>query len=158
MRMEWWILLAVWLLNLGMLLTIPKQKIRIALVSFLFIQALTWFAGLAVVEAGLISYPVRLFREENRSSFTFEFFVYPVVSAVFNTHYPYAHSKWIRFLYYCAYCIAMTIPEFFLVKYTDLIIYHHWAWYTTFITLFIAFAITRWFFTWFFKGIEQENE
>ncbi|WP_413309838.1 CBO0543 family protein [Bacillus sp. 1P10SD] len=77
--------------------------------------------GLVVVEYGLLTYPIRLFADVNRSSFTYEFYVYPAVCAIFNVFYPYARSKLIQFLYYCAYCTVLTVPEIFLEKYTELI-------------------------------------
>ncbi|WML58612.1 CBO0543 family protein [Neobacillus sp. PS2-9] len=158
MRLEWWILLAVWILTTGMLFFIPKKKIRLAVTAFLFKQGITWIFGLIVVEYGMLTYPVRLFADVNRSSFTYEFYVYPAVCAMFNVFYPYARSKLIQFLYYCAYCTVLTVPEIFLEKYTDLIHYLNWAWYWTWITLFLTFAATRWFCVWFFKGIEKEMD
>lgn len=156
MRLEWWIILAVWLISLGLLLLIPRQKVRTAATAFLFKQFITWILGLVVVEYGLITYPVRLFAGENRSSFTYEFFVYPTVCALFNVYYPYAKSRWIQFLYYCGYCTILAVPEIFLEKYTDVIKFHHWAWYLSWISLFITFAMTRRFCVWFMKGIETE--
>ncbi|MEH7440227.1 CBO0543 family protein [Neobacillus drentensis] len=158
MRLEWWILLAVWILTIGMLFFIPKKKIRLAVTAFLLKQGITWIFGLVVVEYGLLSYPVREFADVNRSSFTYEFFVYPAVCAIFNVFYPNMRSKLIQFLYYCAFCTAMTVPEIFLEKYTDLIHYLNWAWYWTWITLFLTFAMTRWLCVWFFKGIEKEMD
>ena len=40
---------------------VPKNKIRHALIPFLFKQVITWFFGLLVVEKKLISYPYRPF-------------------------------------------------------------------------------------------------
>jgi hypothetical protein len=57
MRMEWWLLLSVYVLATGILLFIPKNKIRLAVVAFLFKQEITFLLGLMVVELGLIEYP-----------------------------------------------------------------------------------------------------
>jgi hypothetical protein len=158
MRLEWWILLAVWLLAVGLLFFIPKNKIRLAVSAFFFTQAITWILGSLVVEYGLISYPVRFFADANRSSFTYEFFVYPSVAAIFNVFYPYSRSMVIKFLYYGAYCTALTVPEIFIEKYTDLIEYHHWSWYCTWISLFLTFMMTRGFCVRFFRGIVKEMD
>ncbi|MEH7307572.1 CBO0543 family protein [Neobacillus drentensis] len=158
MKLEWWILLAVWVLTLGLLLIIPKNKIRLAVTAFLFTQAITWILGLIVVEYGLITYPVRLFADVNRASFTYEFFVYPAVAGIFNVFYPYTQSMFIKFLYFASYCTALTVPEIFIEKYTDLIEYLHWTWYCTWISLFLTFMVTRGFSVWFYRGILKEMD
>ncbi|WP_345788342.1 CBO0543 family protein [Desulfosporosinus orientis] len=61
---------------------IPKDKIRKALIAFLFKQVITWAVGLGVVELRLIEYPVRLFPYANRTSFSFEYFIYPSICAI----------------------------------------------------------------------------
>jgi len=156
MRLDYWILIAVWVLTTGLLFVIPKKKRRLALTAFVFKQGITWIFGLVVVQYGLLSYPVRLFADVNRSSFTYEFYVYPAVCAVFNAYYPHKRSKLVQFLYYCAYCTVLTVPEIFIEKYTELIKYLNWAWYWTWITLFLTFLMTRTFCVWFFKGIVKE--
>ncbi|MFP5114115.1 CBO0543 family protein [Bacillaceae bacterium C204] len=158
MKREYWILLIVWVLAVALLFTIPKNKLRLAVTAFFFTQAITWIIGSLVVEYGLITYPVRCFADANRSSFTYEFFVYPVVAAVFNVFYPYSRSMFIKFLYFSAYCTALTIPEVFIEKYTDLIEYYHWTWYWTWTSLFLTFMLTRGFCVWFFRGIVREMD
>ena len=66
---------------------IPKHKIREAQVAFLFKQVITWILGLLVVQLRLIEYPVRFFPYANKTSFAFEYFVYPSIGAIFNVHY-----------------------------------------------------------------------
>ncbi|MEH7746748.1 CBO0543 family protein [Neobacillus drentensis] len=156
MKLEWWILLGAWLLTIRLLFLIPKNKIRLAVTVFLFAQAITWIFGLLVVQYGLISYPVRLFADVNRASFTYEFFVYPTVAAIFNVFYPHSSRKVLKFFYYGAYCTALTIPEVLIEKYTDSLEYHHWTWYWTWITLFLTFMITRGFCVWFYRGLLKE--
>ena len=158
MKLEWWILLGVWLLTIGLLFLIPKNKIRLAVTVFLFAQAITWIFGLLVVQYGLISYPVRCFADVNRASFTYEFFVYPTVAAIFNVFYPHSSKRVLKFLYYSAYCTALTVPEVVIEKYTDLLEYHHWTWYWTWSSLFLTFMMTRGFCLWFFRGILKEMD
>lgn len=156
MKLEWYIIIFVWISTIGLFFIIPKDKRRIALVAFLFKQLITWFIGLIVVEYHLLSYPIRCFADVNRSSFTFEYFVYPVVCGVFNAFYPNSRPLAFKVFYYFAYCTSLTIPEALLEKYTRLIYYIHWTWYWTWITLFLTFFMTRWFCIWFFRGIEKE--
>lgn len=150
------ILVIVWVIGIGLLFTIPRNKIRLAMVAFLFKQVLTWVFGLIVVEAGWIQYPIRLFSEVNRASFTFEYLLYPVVCSVFNVYYPNERHWLFKIFYYSAFCTAIIVPEIFLEKFTDLVKYIHWTWYWSWITLFITFFMSRLFCIWFFRGLHKE--
>jgi hypothetical protein len=78
-----------WLIaTILLILFVPKNKIREAHVSFLFMQALTWVLGLLVVQLKLIQYPIRSFSNATKISFDFEYFIYPAFSALFNLYYP----------------------------------------------------------------------
>lgn len=154
MRIEWWILLFVYVLATGILLFfIPKNKIRLGIVAFLFKQLITFLTGSWVVELGLLEYPVRLFSSVNRASFTFEFYVFPAVCAVFIVCYPNERSTRTQLGYYVGYTSVLTIVEVIIEKYTDLIEYIHWDWYISWVTICLSFFMTRLFCLWFFaKG------
>lgn len=151
MRIEWWILLSVYIVATIILLSLPKHKIRLAVIAFLSKQMITFFIGLAVVELGLLEYPIRLFASINRTSFTFEYYAFPAVCAAFNVWYPTVRSKFFRFCYYASYTSLLTIAEVIIEKYTDLIHYIHWEWYITWITVLLSFYLTRLFCVWFFR-------
>jgi hypothetical protein len=153
MRIEWWILLSVWVAATGILFFIPKNKIRLAVVAFLFQQIITFLIGLVVVEFGLLEYPVRLFPTVNRTSFTFEYYAFPVICAAFNVWYPNDRSILIQVGFYVGFSSVLTIAEVILEKYTSLIHYIQWEWYTSLITIGLALYIAREFCVWFFtKG------
>jgi hypothetical protein len=153
MRLEWCLLLSVYAMSTGILFLIPKKKIRLAVVAFLFKQVITFLIGLVVVELGLLEYPVRFFSSINRTSFTYEYYVFPVTCAVFNVWYPNSRSTFIQLGYYVAFSSVLTIIEVFIEKYTDLINYIHWEWYITLITLYLSFFMTRLFCVWFFAKV-----
>jgi hypothetical protein len=153
MKMEWWLLFSVYLTATGILFFIPKNRIRLAAVAFLFQQVITFLIGLVVVEMGLLEYPVRLFASINRTSFTFEFYAFPVICAAFNVWYPNRRSTLIQWGYYAGFCSVLTIVEVMIEKYTKLITYIHWEWYITWVTIFLALFFARLFCVWFFtKG------
>ncbi|WP_066072697.1 CBO0543 family protein [Neobacillus soli] len=156
MKVDWIILIFVWILTFALIFIIPRNKRRLAIVAFLFKQVITWIVGLVVVQYHLLSYPVRLFSTVNRSSFTYEYFVYPVICAIFNSFYPNLRKPMFKFFYYFAFCTILTIPEVILEKKTDLIHYIHWTWYWTWITLLITFVMTRYFCVWFFNGFSKD--
>ncbi|MBU3174679.1 CBO0543 family protein [Clostridium estertheticum] len=146
-----------WIITAGLLVKfIPKNKIREASVAFSFKQFLTWILGLTVVQYKLIEYPVRLFPYATKTSFSFEFFIYPSLCAIFNIHYPQKKNAFGQFMYYVYFCTAITVIEVFVEKHTDVLKYIHWTWYITWITLFITFYFTRKYYEWFFK-LKQNN-
>jgi hypothetical protein len=153
MRIEWWILLSVWAVATGILFFIPKNKIRLAVVAFLFQQIITFLTGSVVVEFGMLEYPVRLFPTVNRTSFTFEYYAFPVICAAFNVWYPNNQSNLGQVGYYVGFSSVLTIAEVIIEKNTSLINYIHWDWYTSLITIGLALYIARKFCVWFFlKG------
>ncbi|MDP4159781.1 MAG: CBO0543 family protein [Bacillota bacterium] len=149
---EYIIIAIAWIITIILLVIfIPKDKYREAQVAFGIKQVLTWVTGLTVVELGLLEYPVRLFPYANKTSFTFEYFIYPSICAIFNVHYPEDKKTFGQFLYYVYYCTTMTLIEVIVERSTNIIKYIHWTWYITWITLFFTFTISRKYYTWFFK-------
>ena len=141
-----WIIIAILLWKF-----VPLNRIREAQLVFFFKQFLTWFFGLAVVEARLLEYPVRFFSYASRASFTFEYVVYPSICALFNLHFPQNKSITRKVLYYIYYSSTITIIEVILEVYTDLIKYTGWTWYYTWITLTLTFFASRKYYLWFFR-------
>jgi hypothetical protein len=132
-------------------LLIPREKQRNAQVIFLFMQFITWFLGLLASNFRLLEYPVRFFPEVNATSFTFEFFVYPVICTFFNLYYPKNKDKFIMFLCYVSICSAITGVELIFENYTQLIKYLKWTGYHTWISVFITLYVSRLYYRWFFK-------
>ncbi|MDN3014685.1 hypothetical protein PH210_00545 [Paenibacillus sp. BSR1-1] len=150
MKTEWWILLSVYTVATGVLFFMPKNRFRLAVVAFLFMQVITFLTGLCVVELGLIEYPVRSFASINRTSFDYEFYIFPVTCAVFNVWYPNHRRPLVQLGYYFVFSTVLTFGEVIIEKYTHLIIYIHWEWYISWITIFISLFIVRLFCVWFF--------
>lgn len=153
------ILFSAWVITIIMLiLFIPKSKIREAQLVFLFKLSITWLIGLLVVEFRLIEYPVELFRYATKTSFSFEYFIFPSICAVFNINYPNKKSYLRQFMHYFYFCTTMTILEVLCEKYTNIIKYIHWTWYLTWITLFITFFLSRKYYIWFFRLRDTKQE
>ncbi|MBU3180222.1 CBO0543 family protein [Clostridium psychrophilum] len=152
MNRDYVLIIIEWIVTIGLLIRfIPRNKIREAHVIFLFKGLLTWILSLTVSEFKLNEYPVRFFPYANKTSFTFEFFVYPAICAIFNINFPEKKNSFGRFMYYFYYCTTMTILELITEKYTNILKYIHWTWYITWITLFITFFISRTYYKWFFR-------
>lgn len=140
---------------------VPKNKMRDACVIFLFLGTLTWLLGLLAVEMGLIEYPVQLFPNENRtnrSSFSFEFLIFPLVSVLFSLHYPSKSNKIIQFLYYLVITSFFTGMEVLIERNTNLVHYIKWKWYWTLISVMIVLFINHSYYTWFKKELVEVNK
>lgn len=140
-----WIVMAILLV-----VFIPLHRVREALVVFFVKQTITWYFGILVVQYGLIKYPVRFFPKATNTSFTFEFFVYPAICVLFNLHFPFDKSYFGQIVYYIGFASAITFFEVMLEKRTNLIKYIKWSWFWTWVTLLITFAMSNWFYRWFF--------
>lgn len=150
MKIEWWILLSVYIVTTALLFSIPRDKIRLAMVAFLFKQVITFLIGIVVVELNLIEYPVRLFASINRTSFTYEQYVFPAICAIFIVWYPVHRSSIIQSGYYIGFSSVLTISEVIIEKYTNLIKYIHWEWYISWLTIYLSFCMVHLFCNWFF--------
>ncbi len=138
---------------------VPRNRIREAWVIFTFKQFMTWLFGLLVVEKKLIRYPHRLFfKKATKSSFTFEYFVYPALCVLFIFHYPKNKSKTNKMMYYTAYTGLITFFEWIALKYTKLIRYRHWSLFLTFATIWMTYYFSTLFHRWFFKDRSLEGE
>jgi hypothetical protein len=144
---------SVWVIMLiALLVFIPKNRMREASSVFLFKLLLTWVMGLFVVQLKWIEYPVRsIFPYAHRSSFTFEFFVYPAICVLFILYYPWKKNYIIQFGYFAAYCSVMTFMEVLIEHYTQMIDYIKWTWYWTWLSLFLTFFLSRLYYVWFFR-------
>jgi len=153
---EAYILLGVWVISLGGMLFVPKQRRRESHVVFLFEQLVAWLLGLMVVEAGLLEYPFREL-QANRTSFTFEFIAYPMIAVYYNLYYPRRRSPWTRLLYTMAFGTGITLPEIWLESHTQLIKYSGWNWYCTFVSVGLTLFGTRLFRTWFLDWAKSSS-
>ncbi|ALC91645.1 hypothetical protein AM500_19035 [Bacillus sp. FJAT-18017] len=138
---------------------IPKNRAREAWVILLFLQVITWPAGLFVVEMGWIKYPVQLLADTNqynRTSLTFEFFVFPIVAIIFSLYFPKV-GKLGALIYYVCFTGFFTILEVIIEKTTRLVDYHGWTWYWTFITVNITLFINHKYYLWFKQKLITVN-
>ncbi|QOR67149.1 hypothetical protein IM538_03080 [Cytobacillus suaedae] len=152
MNLERLILIVVFIVSVfSIIFLIPRNKAREAWVLLLFLQVITWPAGLFVVEMGWIEYPIQLLKDANqfnRTSLTFEFFVFPIVAIMFSLYYPKV-SKFGVMIYYVCFAGFFTIIESILEKTTRLVEYHEWTWYWTLITVIISLFLNHNYYLWY---------
>lgn len=140
-----------WVITAISLFYIPKEHYRKGSISFLFMLFISWFLGIIVVEFGLLEYPKRFLASVNETSFSFEFFVFPVIGVYYNLFYPTRSKLLKQILYTSAFTTGIVIPEVIVEMYTDLIEYVHWTWYISWMSIFATFTLLRLFYKWYFK-------
>lgn len=142
-----------------LLIFVPRNRSREAHISFLFKQLITFLFGLLAVEKNFLVYPTRvLFRKTLKSSFSFEYFIYPTLCTLFNLYYPEKKSKFIKFLYYLIHTGPIAAFEVFALKYTNIIRYKNgWTWYWSFITLWFTYYISRIYHKWYMKRLITDD-
>ncbi|MCR8633733.1 CBO0543 family protein [Paenibacillus radicis (ex Xue et al. 2023)] len=144
---------AVWVVSaLLLLFFVPKKKYREAWISFFIMQLPTWLLGLFVVQLGLIEYPSRFMADGTNTSFTYEFFALPVISIIYNLHYPSDRGAGLRLGYVLLYASVLTGMEIIIEAYTDLVEYIHWNWLYTWVSVLLTLQGSYWFYVWFTKG------
>src|SRR5699024_5164253 len=109
-----------------------------------------WLLGLSAVQLGWLEYPDRIFfPDATKTSFAFEYILYPAICVFFVLYYPRQYGWFGRFMYFFVYSTAITIVEVLIEHYTTAITYkEEWHWYTTWLSLFGTFFISWRFYLW----------
>ena len=119
-----------------------KPPIKEWLLFFLLTSYFSSIIGVIVVEEGMLTYPVNLFNRHFDSSLTYEYVLFPVLGVYY--YQSTFRSGWIGYVLKAViYSGIITITEFFLEKYTDLIHYESWTWYYTFLSTLLLLLIIR---------------
>ncbi len=118
---------------------------------FLFKCTLDFIWGSAVVSLDLIDYPYRLLPQYYDTSILFELWVFPVLCILYNQV---TRTRGLPAIvgYALLYSAGITALEYPLERYTDLIKYLNWTWFTSFYTLTLTFLISRIFIAFYRWG------
>lgn len=149
--------LAAWIIALGLLFFgAPRSKLREVILSLLFMQSISFILSSITIHYKLISYPIRFFSYVSRTSITFEFLVFPVVSVLYNLYYP-KNGIWLKkLLYSISFPSVIILFEGIIENYTNNIKYLHWnvflSWISMFLILQISYRFYRWFFSKYYRS------
>lgn len=148
------IILLSWLVSIFLLLKyVPKDSKRIAHITFLFSQAITWLYEYIQLVLGLLEFPFREFPTATKLSFSLPYIVYPTFGVFFILLYPKEKNKFRIFIYFMVFAIAMPTMTIMIEKYSSLFHFKNWNFFTSvIINLFILYLIKRFVF-WFRKGL-----
>lgn len=120
MTLERFILIAISLISIGSVFYIPKEKYRLALISFLVFRALTWAVIVFLVQTGAIEYPVREFTRATQIGFITNYLFYPMIFVWFILSFPTKESLKKKILHYFIFISVIVWFIYFIAVYTDL--------------------------------------
>lgn len=139
---------------LGLLLlvfAVDWHYFRDWVVVFLYKSLLDSLWGTAAVTLNLLEYPFRQLPQFYKTSLLFEYWIFPILCLLYNQV-----TRKLGFRLILVYAIlfsaVMTAIEYPLELYTELIKYHKWSWYMTFITLAVTFLSSRIFIAFYSWG------
>lgn len=155
MTIERFIMVSVFAISIASIFYIPKEKYRLALVSFFMFQAFTWPAIILLVELGKIEFPVREFPRATQVGFTTNYLFYPMIFVWFILMFPIKASLFKKFLHYFIFVSFSVWFINFTAVFTALenplagTLFSQTV--RTYITFFIYYFISRVFILWFSK-------
>lgn len=120
MTQEHFIMAAVSAITVASVFYIPKDKYRLALISFVSSQAITWAGSLIQVQLGAYEYPVREFPVATRGSFLHLFLFAPMIFTWFILVFPSGASLFRKILHYFIFVSVVVWFIIYISYYTDL--------------------------------------
>ncbi|HMM19206.1 MAG TPA: CBO0543 family protein [Selenomonadales bacterium] len=150
-----WIMLSSAVVALILLIfAVDWSHFRDWVVILLFKSLLDFIWGSPVVELKLIEYPVRLLPHYYDTAILFELWVFPVLCVLYN-QVTRKRGLGAILLFAILFSAGITAIEYILERYTALIHYLDWTWFTSFYTLTITFLLSRAFIAFFRWGCDH---
>jgi hypothetical protein len=123
-------------------------------VVFLFKCTLDFIWGSPVVAMKMIEYPDRILPHYYDTSILFELWVFPVLCILYNQI---TRTRGLTAIVGYAFLFSAGIValEYPIERYTDLIEYKNWTWFTSLYTLILTFLMSRTFIAFFRWGCDR---
>jgi hypothetical protein len=155
LSIERFITVAIAAISIVSVFYIPKEKYRLALISFLLFQAISWATSLIHIEIGLLENPVREFSRATQNSFINLFLFYPMAYTWFIIIFPHNKSAIKKILHYFIFVSFFVWYGYFRAVYTDLANLLKLSLFSHVILFYIEFSVyfitCRTFILWFSK-------
>ncbi len=137
-----------------LLFAVDWRYFRDWVVVFLFKCTIDFIWGSPVVSLKMIEYPHRILPKWYDTSILFELWVFPVLCILYN-QVTRTRSLTAIVGYALLFSAGIVAVEYPLERYTDLIEYKDWTWFTSFYTLAITFLASRTFIAFFRWGCDH---
>lgn len=146
-----WITITSIIVFLLLIIVVPKNQLREACLNFLFLQTLTWAAGVVLAEYDWVKSPFRLLPKATKQNFFNDFIIFPAISVLFYFLFPFHRRRYIQCIFIIGFAIVISLYDFSVERFTDLKRYLHWNPFNQFIMAIIFNLGSLWFTLWFFK-------
>ncbi|TYS18460.1 hypothetical protein FZC78_02670 [Rossellomorea vietnamensis] len=142
MNKEVSILLLSWLLSIIVLIQcVPKDRKRIAHITFLFGQGIAWIYQYAQLLCNLVEFPYREFENATKMSFSLYFLIYPTFGVIFIMFYPINKGRVRIIIHYLTFTIALTTFAALIENYSLLYHWKNWNIYSGLLSNLIIFFV-----------------
>jgi hypothetical protein len=156
MTIERFIFIAIAVISISSFLYIPKEKVRVALLSFVTFQATSWFVSNMLVQFDMISYPVREFTKATNVNFIPQFILYPALFTWFILLFPEKRSILMKAIHYIIFVSLMVWFIYFTSQYTNIHEFpnstNNFNFAQGYLRNLSQFAICHIYIIWFFKN------
>lgn len=120
MTEDYFIIIFAGLSSLASIFYIPKEKFRLALLSFLSYQVISWSFSLIFIQIGYIAFPVRDFIYATKINFTIFYLFLPGIFTWFMLLFPNKGSILRKGIHYSIFISIIVWFAYFISVYTDL--------------------------------------
>jgi len=127
---------------LVLIFVIDWRYFRDWIVVFLYKCVLDFVWGSPAVSLHLLEYPIRLLPQYYDTSILFELWVFPTLCVWYN-QVTRKQGLWPIIYYALIFSAGIVVIEYPLERYTELIKYLKWTWFTSFYTLTLTFLSSR---------------
>ncbi len=121
LNVDYFVLLLLWIIFPFILYKmVPRNRLREAIVTFLFFQMLTWLFSIGLSYTNTLESPIRLFKYATKLNFTMEYLVFPALAVGFQLKFP-NHSNYPRRLLHYLLWVGIIVSFIYLIgKFTDI--------------------------------------
>jgi TRAP-type uncharacterized transport system fused permease subunit len=146
------ILIVIWLVGVvGFILFIPHDNRREGILALMIFQAVVWLCDMPAFKYHLLSAPVREFPKATDLTFTINYFLYPVLFAIYYVHKRQNSKPLSGFAYFFVWTSFITLFDNIIEIYTDLLEYEHLSRYGMWFYIGFLFYVSQICCNWFFK-------
>lgn len=132
-------------------LFIPRRDRRKGIFSLLLFQAIIWLCDMITFSLGWQHAPVRLLPKATDLPITLDYFFYPVLFAIYYVNKKVKGGLWSRFIYFCVWISVITLYDFAIERYTDLLVYDSLKRELVWLYFGFLFYVSQICCNWFFK-------
>lgn len=145
MRLEYWILIGLWVIGITAFILFLRHNPRKGILAFMMFQSIIWLFNMFLFKYDFISAPIRELPKAHDFPITLDYFFHPMLFTLF-----YNHKKG-KISYLLIWASAATLLDVVLERYTGIIEFKKMTWYGLFFYFLFLYSMSQSFCNWFYK-------